>query len=248
MKQNIKTLRRLSAFTFGLMLLFTACNNAPEPDTTFHFDGTCWFDGYEYFVGHSDTVTNKPDLYIFRGGTLHEGGAAFALLQVSADTFIIQPFPLEEWTAVGVEGDTAVMEHQGNQTIIVCHRPNDPESDTLWLYDPGNLSPMAAYEQLLLQRKLKALAGTYFDPQKKLTYQFVDTLLVRTDDKGVADTASFHFFYSFEMPSQILQFSNGDQFWYELTPKGMDLYDIKYWKQEEDFSRESLIAQLEKQR
>ena len=94
----------------------------------------------------------------------------------------------------------------------------------------------------------ESLQGVDSERLSDVCDQFVDTLLVRTDDKGVADTASFHFFYSFEMPSQILQFSNGDQFWYELTPKGMDLYDIKYWKQEEDFSRESLIAQLEKQR
>ena len=234
--------------TTCFMLLCAACgNNSKEEVAAFDFENTCWFDGYEFFVGSHDTVSNNPNLFIFKGGTLHEGGSTFALLQVAQDTFVIQPFPGEDWTAVGVEGDTAVLQQNGGQTIIVCLNPEDPESDTLWMYDPGDMTPMAAYESLLLQRRVEALAGTYFDAKKKITYTFTDTFLIRTDAKGVADTQSFHFFYSFEMPSHLLQLSNKEQFWYEFTPKGMDLFNAKLWSEEEDYIRQTRFAQLERQ-
>ena len=236
--------QKLILLSICFAMLGVACNNSKEEVTSFDFNNTCWFDGYEFFVGGSDTTA--AGVFNFAGGTLHEGGSTFSLHQVAVDTFVIQPIAGENWVAVGVEGDTVVREPYGNLSMLVCHRPDDPECDTLWQYDPGNMTPMEAYEQLLLQKRISSIAGTYFDAKKKMTYQFFDTFLVRTNDKGVADTQSFHFFYSFDMPSHILQLSNADQFWYELTPKGMDLYDIKYWKQEEDFSRESLIAQLEK--
>ncbi len=238
--------QKLILLSICFALLGAACNNSKDEVASFDFNNTCWFDGYEFFVGGSDTTVT--DVFNFAGGTLHEGGSTFSLRQVAVDTFVIQPTAGTTWVAVGVEGDTVVREPFGSLSMLVCHRPNDPECDTLWQYDPGDKTPMEAYEQLLLQKRIGSLTGTYYDAQKKLTYQFFDTFLVRINEKGVADTQSFHFFYSFDMPSHILQLSNSDQFWYELTPKGMDLYDIKYWKQEEDFTRESLIAQLERQK
>ena len=240
-------MKKLFFILTAFALLCTACHMQEEEVASFNFDSTCWFDGYEFFVGSRDTVTNNPDLYIFAGGTLHEGGSTFALLQVATDTFVIQPFPGQDWTAVGVEGDTAVMRQLGGQTIIVCLNPEDDESDTLWMYNPGDKSPMEAYEQLLLQKRISSLAGTYYDARKKVTYQFVDTTLIRTNDKGVADTQTFHFFYSFEMPSHLLQLSNNEQFWYEITPKGMDLFNAKYWSEDDDYMRQTRFAQLERQ-
>ncbi|MBQ6068957.1 MAG: hypothetical protein IJK84_05585 [Bacteroidales bacterium] len=240
-------MKRLFPILTALALLCTACHTQEEEVATFNFDNTCWFDGYEYFVGSPDTVSDNPDLTIFNGGTLHEGGSTFALLKVATDTFVIQPYPGEEWTAVGVEGDTAVLLEHNGKRIIVCLNPEDEEADTLWMYDPGDKSPMKAYEDLLIQKRINSLAGTYYDSVKKVTYHFADTTLVRTTDKGVADTQTFHFFYSFEMPSHLLQLSNGEQFWYEITPTGMDLFKAKYWSEEDDYMRQYRFAQLKKQ-
>ena len=239
-------MKRLFPILTVCALLCTACHTQEEEATTFNFDNTCWFDGYEFFVGSHDTITNNPDLFIFQGGTLHEGGSTFALLQVATDTFVIKSYPGTEWTAVGVEGDTAVLQQLGEKTIIVCLNPEDDEADTLWMYDPGDKSPMAAYEDILIQTRVLALTGTYYDSVKKVTYQFFDTTLVRTDAKGVADTQTFHFFYSFDMPSHLLQFSNNEQFWYEITPTGMDLFNAKYWSEEDDYMRQYRFAQLKK--
>ena len=114
------------------------------------------------------------------------------------------------------------------------------------MYDPGNRSPMKAYEDILIQTRIIALTGTYYDSVKKVTYQFFDTTLVRTNAKGVADTQTFHFFYSFDMPSHLLQLSNKEQFWYEITPTGMDLFNTKYWSEEDDYTRQYRFAQLKK--
>ena len=105
---------------------------------------------------------------------------------------------------------------------------------------------MEAYEDILSQTRINALTGTYYDSIKKVTYQFFDTTLVRTNAKGVADTQTFHFFYSFEMPSHLLQLSNNEQFWYEITPTGMDLFNAKYWSEEDDYMRQYRFAQLKK--
>ena len=105
----------------------------------------------QFFVGSHDTITNNPDLFIFQGGTLHEGGSTFALLQVATDTFVINTYPGNGWTSVGVVGDTAVLQHIGEKTIIVCHNSEDNEADTLWMYDSGDKGPMKAYEDLLIQ-------------------------------------------------------------------------------------------------
>ncbi len=231
-------------------MLGVACNSAPEEVASFDYNNTCWFDGYEYFVGTTDTATG---LICFAGGNLREGGSTFALREIGVDTFVIQPVAGETWVAVGVEGDTAVREYVGGDTsagalsMLICHRPDDPECDTLWQYMPGTQTPKEAYEGLLIQKRLGSLAGKYYDAKKKTTYEFYDTFLVRTNDKGVADTQSFHFFYAFDMPSHVLQFSGQDPFWYELTPKGLDLFKVKYWKSEKDYSREARFAQLERQ-
>ena len=218
-------MKRLFPILTVCALLCTACHTQEEEATTFNFDNTCWFDGYEFFVGSHDTITNNPDLFIFQGGTLHEGGSTFALLQVATDTFVIKSYPGTEWTAVGVEGDTAVLQQLGEKTIIVCLNPEDDEADTLWMYDPGDKSPMAAYEHILIHTRVLALTGTYYDSVKKITYQFFDT---------------------FDMPSHLLQFSNNEQFWYEITPTGMDLFNAKYWSEEDDYMRQYRFAQLKK--
>lgn len=239
--------KNLILLSICFAMLGVACNNSHEEEVaSYDFSNTCWFDGYEFFVGSTDTTTTG--LYNFAGGTLHEGGSTFALRQIALDTFVIQPIAGESWVAVGVEGDTVVRENVGNLSILVCHNPEDSECDTLWQFEPGNKTPMEAYEELLVQNRLKGLAGTYYDAKKKVTYEFIDSMMVRTNAKGVTDTQSFHFFYSFDMPGHVLQFSNNEQFWYELTTAGMDLYNIKYWKNEDDYSREARFAQLEKQK
>lgn len=238
--------KKLILLSIGFAMLCVACNNSKEEVATFDFNNTCWFVGYEFFVGSRDTITNNPDLFIFQGGTLHEGGSTFALLQVATDTFVINTYPGNGWTSVGVVGDTAVLQHIGEKTIIVCHNSEDNEADTLWMYDPGDKGPMKAYEDLLIQTRIAALAGTYYDSIKKETYQFIDTTLVRTNAKGVADTQTFHFFYSFEMPSNLLQLSNKEQFWYGITPTGMDLFNAQYWSEEDDYMRQYRFAQLKR--
>ncbi|MBP5645248.1 MAG: hypothetical protein J6W95_04915, partial [Bacteroidales bacterium] len=52
--------RRVSllAFSFYLLVSLASCDSkepAPEP---FNLNGTCWTDGYEFFVGQPDTITN----------------------------------------------------------------------------------------------------------------------------------------------------------------------------------------------
>lgn len=235
---------RLFLFAIAFAMLGAACTAPQEEETSFDFNNTCWFDGYEFFVGSVDTTSG---LCTFAGGTLHEGGSTFALRRVAEDTFVIQPAVGADWVAVGVEGDTVVHERCGESSILVCHRPDDPECDTLYQYDPGDRTPKEAYEELLVQKRLRSIAGRYFDARKKATYQFVDTFLVRTDAREVADTQSFRIFYAYDMPSHVLLLSGGESLWYELTDSGMDVYEAKYLKSVEDYERGGRIAQLEKQ-
>lgn len=227
-------------------LLLAACNSSVTPEESLDMVGTCWTDGYEYFVCSNDTITHDDSLFLFGGGNLHEGGYGFAMRKVANDTFIIEPVPGTPMVAVGVEGDTAVLSNGEKGLMLVCFRPDDEERDTLQNYDPGNQDPKVVYEQILLQNKINSLKGIYVDPKTKRTYQFEDTLLIRTPANGNPDTSTFHFFYSFDMPSHTLILSSKEQLWYELTPKGLDLYAVKYWAAENDYSQEKPLYHLER--
>lgn len=242
-----KTFFHLCTLFIAFSLALTACTPKEEAETGFDFANTCWFDGYEYFVASSDTIEGNPDMILFSGGNLHEGGSTFALRRFALDSFLIQPIPGETWTAVGVEGDTAVVKSCGAQTLLICLRPDDPEADTLYLFDAVGREPAEVYEELLIAKRLNDLSGTYLDAKKNITYQFADTLLIRTDAKGVADTQSFSFFYEYDMPSHTLVLSEKEQIWYELTSAGMDLFKVKYWPKEEGYSREARFATLTRQ-
>lgn len=237
--------------TISLILLsflaFAACTPKEEAQTEFDFTNTCWFDGYEFFVGQADTT--RPGTFIFEGGNLHEGGANFALQRIAVDTFVIVPaYELDiDYVSVGVVGDTATRELIGDRMAIICHRPDDPECDTLWMFDPGTKEPIQAYEDLLIAKRLSDLSGTYYDAKKKITYTFSDTTLIRTKDNGDTDTNSFSIFYAFDMPSHVLIISEKEQFWYERTPQGLDLFHVKYWKSEDDYTREARFAVLTRQ-
>lgn len=230
--------------TFFAFLAFAACSTKEETETQFDFSNTCWFDGYEFFVGQADTT--RPGTFIFEGGNLHEGGANFALQRIAVDTFVIVPaHELDiEYVSVGVVGDTATRELIGDRMAIICHRPDDPECDTLWMFDPGTKEPIKAYEELLIAKRLSDLSGTYYDAKKKITYIFADSTLIRTKDNGQSDTNTFSIFYSFDMPSHVLVISENEQFWYERTKEGLDLFNVKYWKSEDDYSREARFATL----
>ena len=218
-------------------------------DRPLNLDGTCWTDGYEYFVGSPDTITHNDSLTLFLGGNLHEGGYGFALRRLAADTFLICTIPGTPMVAVGVVGDTVVVRPDSpDDTLLtmICYRPDDPEADTLRQYAPQGLSPMEAYSRLLLQSRLDALSGTYTDAAKGITFQFADTTVVRTL-RGKTDTATFHIFYSFDMPSHTIILSNGDRYSYQLTPQGLDLYAVSYYQAEDDYAPTRLLYTLTRQ-
>ena len=240
------TMKKLSTILLLGSLLLTACHTSRPPEEVFEIVGSCWTDDYEFFVCYNDTITHDDSLYLFVGGNLHEGGYGFALRMVTADTFIIQPIPGTPMVAVGVEGDSAVLSTDNGRLLLECYRPGDPERDTLKNYDPGDRDPKCVYEELLIQKRLGDIRGTYLDNKSGRTYQFDDTLLVRTPKEGKPDTATFHFFYAYDMPSHTLILSTNEQMWYELTPNGMDLFAVKYWRNEDDYSQEKLLCHLER--
>ena len=237
----------LLVFSFYLLVSLSSCTTkdpAPEP---FNLDGTCWTDGYEFFVGQPDTITHNDSLVLFLGGNLHEGGYGFALQRLTADTFLIQPIPGTPMVAVGVVGDTVVLAGADSLKMLVCYRPDDPEADTLRQYDPGDLTPYEAYGRILHQGRLDELKGTYTDTKSGMQVQFADTLFIRTRPNGKADTATFHIFYSFDMPSHALILSTGEKIWYEKTATGLDIFTAKYWLAEDDYSQDKPLYRLTRQ-
>ena len=238
-------MKKLHFFAAAALMvsMLAACGPKEPVEEPFALEGTCWFDGYEFFVGSADTITHSDSLFLFMGGNLHEGGYGFALQRLAADTFLLQPVPGTPMVAVGVAGDTVVLQGDGVLRTMLCLNPDD-EADTLWQYDPGDLSPYDAYGRLLLRKRLDDLGGTYLDPKSGMTMQFVDTFLVRTTKDGKADTATFRIFYSFDMPSHTLIFSTGETLAYDITAQGLDLYTTKYYIAEEDFTQEKLRYRL----
>ena len=240
-----------------LLLLLTSCASKESAVEPFNLNGTCWTDGYEFFVGQPDTITHDSSLYLFIGGNLHEGGYGFALQRLTPDTFLIQTIPGTPMVAVGVVGDTVVL--LGTQAsrlqangidslkMLVCYRPDDPEADTLWQYDPGDLTPYEAYGRLLHQGRLNELKGVYTDAKNGMTFEFADTLLIRTPKGGKSDTASFQIFYSFDMPTHALILSTKEKLWYEKTAIGLDLFTAKYWIAEDDYSQDQPLYRLTRQ-
>lgn len=234
--------------TSSLLLLFAACGEKQPAPELFDINGTCWTDGYEFFVGGPDTISHNDSLFLFIGGNLHEGGYGFALQRLTADTFLIQTIPGTPMVAVGVVGDTVVLaDGPDSLRYLICFRPDDPESDTLRQFDPGDLTPYEAYGQILLQGRLDELKGVYTDIKSGTTFEFADTLLIRTPKGGKPDTASFHIFYSFDMPSHTLILSTNEKIWYEKTAIGLDLFAVKYWAAEDDYSQDRPLYRLTKE-
>ena len=237
----------LLAFSFYLLVSLASCDSKEPVPEPFNLNGTCWTDGYEFFVGQPDTITNDSTLLLFIGGNLHEGGYGFALQRLSADTFLIRTIPGSPMVAVGMEGDTATLDSLASGRILVCHRPNDPECDTLEMYDPGDMTPYDAFARIILQKRLDDLKGIYTDAKSGMTFEFADTLFIRTPSNGKADTATFHIFYSFDMPTHALILSSGEKLWYEKTAVGLDLFTAKYWIAEEDYSQDKPLYRLTRQ-
>ena len=50
-------MKKLFPILIAFALLCSACHTQEEEVATFNFDNTCWFDGYEFFVGSHDTIT-----------------------------------------------------------------------------------------------------------------------------------------------------------------------------------------------
>lgn len=242
----MKKTHRLFQFSTILLLLASCATKEPAPEP-FNLNGTCWTDGYEFFVGQPDTITHDSSLYLFIGGNLHEGGYGFALQRLTADTFLIQTIPGTPMVAVGVVGDTVVLADADSLKMLVCYRPDDPESDTLRQYDPGDLSPYEAYGRILYQGRLDELKGVYTDAKSGMTFEFADTLFIRTRPNGKPDTATFHIFYSFDMPSHALILSTKEKLWYEKTAIGLDLFTAKYWIAEDDYSQDKPLYRLTRQ-
>ena len=233
------------ALTLAALFFMAACTSGEDhQEALFELPGTCWTDGYEFFVGQEDTITHDSSLYIFMGGNLHEGGYGFALRRIAADTFLIQTIPGSPMVAVGLEGDTVVLADADSLKMLVCYRPDDPESDTLRQFDPGDLTPYEAYRNILHQSRLDELRGTYNDPKSGMKLEFADTLIIRTFPGKNPDTASFTIFYSYDMPSHALILSTKEKLWYEKTAKGIDLFTAKHWVAEDDYTQDRPLYSL----
>lgn len=210
--------------------------------------GTCWFDGYEFFVCSTDSLNAPDSLFRFEGGTLHEGGSAFALRLIGGDTFAVEPIAGADWVSMGEAGGMAVLDSAGGKPCLLFLHSHDGGADTLFQFDPGNEEPIRAYAKLLYQHHLDGLSGTYLDPKSKTTYRFADSLLIRTKADGRADTLSFTINYEWEMPSHTLLLSDNTAIWYEKTKEGLDLFRTKHWNDGEGwYSREAKIAALVRQ-
>ena len=73
----------------SIAALFAACGTKDkETEPTFDFANTCWTDGYEFFVGSTDTITHCDSLFLFQGGSLHEGGSPFAMSAMACSRFV----------------------------------------------------------------------------------------------------------------------------------------------------------------
>lgn len=244
-------MKHISRFLFGAvaaMLLLSACHRGDpsSDDQMFDFTGTCWTDGYEFYVGGPDTITHNDSLILFQGGNLHEAGMGFALHMIAPDTYLIDTIPGQEWVAMGVVGDTVVLHIIGEEVMLLFYCPDNIEPDTLRTFDPGSKSPREAYAELLHRKRLDAIKGMYVDTKTGTRYQLTDSLYITTDAKGRADTLRYEIFYEMDMPSHTLTLSNGKAVWYEISDKGLDFFSAKFWPNEQAYERGPIFCQTEK--
>lgn len=229
-------------------VLLVSCHNADKPfdEPSFDFTGTCWTDGYEFYVGSPDTITHCDSLILFQGGNLHESGMGFALRMIAPDTYLIDTIPGQAWVAMGVVGDTVILHIIDEEVMLLFYCPDNIDPDTLRSFDPGSKSPREAYATLLHSKRVDAIKGMYVDTKTGTRYQLTDSLYITTDAKGRADTLRYEIFYEFDMPSHTLTLSNGRQVWYEISDKGLDFFAAKFWPNERAYERGALLCQTEK--
>lgn len=228
--------------------LLTACSHEGQQagESEFDFSGTCWTDGYNYYVGCVDTLALSDSLILFQGSNLHESGMGFALRIIAPETFIICTLPGKDKVDAGEIGDTVVLHQFDEEVMLICYRPDNSASDTLWLFDAGGNDPYEAYVEMLHQKYIDDLKGIYVNTQDGTRYQFTDSLYIVTSAKGTIDTLHYEIFYQPDMTSHMLKFSNGKQVWYEVYADGLDFYAANYKAAEKAYECGLLLFQTER--
>ncbi len=244
----MKRVAKYLCATIVSTLLLVSCHHTAEQffEVPFDFIGTCWTDGYEFYVGSTDTITQCDSLILFQGGNLHEGGMGFALRVIAPETYVIEPLPGADWTAMGVPGDTVILHLIDEQVMMLFYCPDNIEPDTLRLFDPGNKPPRQAYAEMLHRKRVESIKGQYVDTETGTRYHITDSLYITIDARGNTDTMRYEIFYEFDMPSHTLILSNGKKVWYEISDKGLDFFAAKYYRKEDAYDRGDLLCQTER--
>ena len=192
-----------------------------------------WMTGDLVFV-----MNGTEDNLTFMGGSCHEGGYRFGLKPTeTAGIYTLTSLDEDsDYAAVGRAGDIVKYIYDQKNAwhfLEVIH--NGLVSEIVFRYgDDENL-----YDNIIVDQMIQ-MNGEYVDEKgQKYLFDYSDCIL----GSLVPQKTKFKFGEEYETPSNIIVVGK-NSFFYELTLKGMDLYNATYDEGSDYWSKGSLYARL----
>ena len=194
-----------------------------------------WTNGFESY--HAKQVNDS--IIQFEGGTLHEGGYGFSILIKKDGRLIIhEDAESQGATSFGEPGDNAEAKMIGSNKVLIL---KNKRNEIIGLLRATNADENL--RDLITSIKVNhQLAGKYINTNTKKNIVF---LADNQNASGITGVQDYKFEDSYDIPSEVITFSNKKSFYYEVTEYGLDLFNAKN-TQYDDWEKGAKIMSLVK--
>ena len=218
----MKTIKYLSVCLTALLVGLMSMNATPIGAQTGKHDLTrrTWSDGFSSYT----VRRGAGGLLIFEGGTLHEGGATFALKPEGGDFYRLQPAP--------GRSDISILGEPGN---IVRLRPYGYEM-YLVVYDEKSVPFYVLAPIKDLRKEIEAdltnyyLAGEYSDKEGRTITFYPASITSKRRVQGLTDEGDeavpYTFGEEYNTPMKVVILPDGSAYRVEKTDLGLTIHRV----------------------
>lgn len=187
-----------------------------------------------------------PDVLLFEGSNLHEGGYSFTIVAKNDSSFFIggRTWPETEeekkdgyGPSFGQRNNKVVCRLIGGVKVMIVYMLDGTLRDFLRRVKPGE----DLAEDVLSNKAKYELSGKYIDSAtRKPVIFYADK---KTAD-GLTDAKDYHFETPYDFPDDVITFTNGKHFCYSATDSGLDIYTAV--GQDDQYSKGRRLMSLKK--